>query len=202
MLQIEEKSGTLATKKSSNSQYLDAVWTDEDEQKLRQFVESKFRERTPLKDDDIYSVDPADRVARSEARTWAATELGKMPPETETEWLEKFAQWYQKMARRNLKKLDPDSPYLKQLRRTREIRTMKAITTKYKGPTDSKGSRIIASDEDGNRAVISYPYELSGEAVYRKAAETLRDKMGWTGQLIGGEIKDGYVFVFAPEQEK
>jgi hypothetical protein len=63
---------------------------------------------------------------------------------------------------------------------------MKAILTKYKGPTNTKGSRIIASDEDGNRISISYPYELSGEAVHHKAAKALCDKMGWTGHLIGG----------------
>jgi len=73
---------------------------------------------------------------------------------------------------------------------------MKAITTKYHGPTNTRGSRITASDLDGNRITISYPHELSGEAVYRAAAEALREKMGWKGELIGGAVKDGYVFVF------
>jgi hypothetical protein len=73
---------------------------------------------------------------------------------------------------------------------------MKAIITKYHGPTDYKGSRIVASDEDGNRVTISYPYELSGEAVHRKAAEELCRKMGWTGKLQGGSLKNNYVFVF------
>ena len=76
---------------------------------------------------------------------------------------------------------------------------MKAIKTKYKGPTDTRGSRIIASDGDGNRITISYPYELSGEAVHRKAAEALCDKMGWTGKksLVSGSLKNGYVFTFS-----
>jgi hypothetical protein len=73
---------------------------------------------------------------------------------------------------------------------------MKAIFTKYVGPTNYKGSRIIASDEDGNKVTISYPYELSGEAVHRKAADALCSKMGWTGNLTGGSSKRGYVFVF------
>lgn len=73
---------------------------------------------------------------------------------------------------------------------------MKAIKTKYKGPTNTRGSRIIASDEDGNRITISYPYELSGEAVHRKAAQALCDKMNWPGELASGSIKNGYVFVF------
>lgn len=73
---------------------------------------------------------------------------------------------------------------------------MKAISTRYKGATDTKGSRIIATDCDGNRVTISYPHELSGEAVHRAAADALCSKMGWTGQLVGGSTKQGYVFVF------
>lgn len=76
---------------------------------------------------------------------------------------------------------------------------MKAIATRYKGPTDHKGSRIIASDEDGNKVTIGYPHELSGEAVHRKAAEALCAKMGWTGSLVGGSLKNGYVFTFGPD---
>ena len=76
---------------------------------------------------------------------------------------------------------------------------MKAITTKYLSPTDHKGARIVADDSDGNRVTISYPYELSGEDVHRKAADALCEKMGWSGQLIAGWTKRGYVFVFAGE---
>ena len=79
---------------------------------------------------------------------------------------------------------------------------MKAIFTKYHGPTNYKGSRISASDEDHNRVTISYPYELSGEAVHRKAAEALCTKMGWGGELIAGGMKNGYVFVFIPDSFK
>lgn len=73
---------------------------------------------------------------------------------------------------------------------------MKAIVTKYHGPTDTRGSRISASDGDRNRVSIPYPHELSGEACHRKAAEALKAKMGWKGVLIGGGLKNGYVFVF------
>ena len=73
---------------------------------------------------------------------------------------------------------------------------MKAIETRYVGPTNTRGARIIARDSDNNRVTISYPHELSGEAVHRKAAEALRDKMGWTGELISGGTKRGYCFVF------
>jgi hypothetical protein len=74
---------------------------------------------------------------------------------------------------------------------------MKAIKTKYKGPTNTRGSRIIASDEDGNKVTISYPYELSGEDCHRKAAVALCEKMGWGRDLVSGSLKNGYVFVFS-----
>src|ERR1700733_1724485 len=73
---------------------------------------------------------------------------------------------------------------------------MKAITTTYHGPTNTRGSRITATDENGNRITISYPYELSGEAVHRAAALALCAKMNWTGRLTGASLKRGYVFVF------
>lgn len=79
---------------------------------------------------------------------------------------------------------------------------MKAIVTKYHGPTNMRGSRITASDEDGNRITISYPYELSGENVHRKAAQALCDKMKWTGKLTAGSLKNGYVFVFAHDSSE
>ena len=73
---------------------------------------------------------------------------------------------------------------------------MKAITTKYKGPTNTRGSRIYAADGDGNHMSIPYPYELSGEAVHLEAARALCRKMSWSDDLLGGATKDGYAFVF------
>jgi hypothetical protein len=74
---------------------------------------------------------------------------------------------------------------------------VKAITTKYHGPTNTRGSRVSASDEDGNKVSIPYPHELSGEPVHRAAADALLKKMKWDGQLVGGSTSNGYVFVFA-----
>lgn len=72
----------------------------------------------------------------------------------------------------------------------------KAIVTKYHGPTNTRGARITASDDDGNRVSISYPSELSGVEVHRKAAVALKEKMGWKGSMVAGAVKNGYVFVF------
>ena len=75
---------------------------------------------------------------------------------------------------------------------------MKAITTKYHGPTEMIGSRISASDSDGNRVYIPYDHALNSEEAHRKAAVAFCAKMKWSGAdtMVGGSIKDGYVFVF------
>ena len=73
---------------------------------------------------------------------------------------------------------------------------MKAISTKYIGCSNTKGSRIKAYDCDNNSVTIGYPHELSGEACHLKAALALCDKMGWDKDLLGGGTKEGYVFVF------
>lgn len=78
---------------------------------------------------------------------------------------------------------------------------MKAITTKYHGPTDRRGARISASDEDGNRVSIPYPSENTTEDCHKRAALALCKKIGWDGgeSLIGGGVKGGgYVWVFSP----
>lgn len=70
-----------------------------------------------------------------------------------------------------------------------------AITTKYVGPTNTKGGRIIASTESGIRHTISYPHELTEEAGHRKAAQELSDKLNWSGKLVAGGMRKGYCFV-------
>ena len=77
---------------------------------------------------------------------------------------------------------------------------MQAIQTRYLGPTNSRGSRIKATCAAGS-ITIPYPYELSGQACHRKAAEALVTKLGWNdshyGGLLGGQLESGdYAFVF------
>lgn len=83
---------------------------------------------------------------------------------------------------------------------------MQAIICKYFGPTNSKGSRIKAQCAAGS-ITIDYPHELSGQAVYRKAAEALVTKLGWDdvhyGGLLGGQLPSGdYAFVFNNDASK
>lgn len=74
---------------------------------------------------------------------------------------------------------------------------MIAIATKYFGPTDRRGSRIKATAPAGQSVTTSYGHEKNPEAEHAAAAVKLCKKMGWTGALIAGGTKDGYVFVFA-----
>lgn len=75
---------------------------------------------------------------------------------------------------------------------------MQAITTKYLGATNFRGSRIKATAESGS-ITVDYPHEFSGVNAHAVAALALMVKLGWTGDLIGGGTKDGYVFVFAAD---
>jgi hypothetical protein len=73
---------------------------------------------------------------------------------------------------------------------------MKAIKTYYRGATNTRGSRLYATDCDHNKISIPYPHELNTEEGHALAANTLREKMGWKGRLIGGGLKDCMVWVF------
>jgi hypothetical protein len=76
---------------------------------------------------------------------------------------------------------------------------MKAISTKYIGPTNYKGSRIKAYAEGGNSITLSYDDALNSDKNHLAAAVALRDKMNWKGggKLLGGGTEKGYVFVFS-----
>lgn len=84
---------------------------------------------------------------------------------------------------------------------------MQAIETKYLCPTNSRGARIKATCA-GSSVTISYPYDISGharhrQACHRQAAEALRDKLGWSGDLLGGCLPSGnYCFIFDNDWSK
>lgn len=73
---------------------------------------------------------------------------------------------------------------------------MKAIKTKFHGPGNVRGSRVSATDEDGNRIVLGWNHALNALENHRGAAYALRDKMQWKGELITGSLSDCYVHVF------
>jgi len=63
---------------------------------------------------------------------------------------------------------------------------MKSIVTTYHGPTNNRGSRIIADDGDGNRINLSYEPAGSSEDNHQAACRALCKKMKWRGRLQGG----------------
>ena len=74
---------------------------------------------------------------------------------------------------------------------------MKTIVTKYVGPTDRKGSRIIATAE-GIRVIQGYRDELDSEGNHQAAARELIRRRQWVGTMVGGGLpKGGMVWVFA-----
>ena len=73
---------------------------------------------------------------------------------------------------------------------------MKAIFTKYHGPTNVKGSRVSASDSDGNRVTLSWDCALNTDQNHRRAAVALCHKMKWAGKLAEGDTRTGMVFVW------
>lgn len=83
---------------------------------------------------------------------------------------------------------------------TSEVLGGKSIATEYFGPGNTRGARIKASVIDGDRIQksisVSYPHELNTDEAHLFAAEKMRDKMGWSGDLIGVGTRKGYVFGF------
>lgn len=80
---------------------------------------------------------------------------------------------------------------------------MKAILTRYHGATNTRGSRISATDSDKNRVSISYPHELNSDKAHALAAKTLCEKMNWHGEMIGGGLHNGdMVWTFAISNDR
>jgi hypothetical protein len=72
-----------------------------------------------------------------------------------------------------------------------------AITTRFVGPTNNRGSRIIANAGDSRRLVVGWDAALNVEGNHRAAANALRDSLGWNGQLVGGWNDTTGLWVFA-----
>lgn len=69
-----------------------------------------------------------------------------------------------------------------------------AIETVYKGPTDHRGSRIIAKAQAG-RVTVPYDHGLSIEANHARAAFVLASKYKWTGYWHMGATASGAGYV-------
>jgi hypothetical protein len=76
---------------------------------------------------------------------------------------------------------------------------MQAIQTTYKGPTDSRGARILAKADAGS-ATVAWDHALGILENHLAAAMALVAKLGWDGLWIEGSVGDGYVFVRLPDR--
>jgi hypothetical protein len=73
---------------------------------------------------------------------------------------------------------------------------MQAIETKYFAAGNVRGSRIKATSWSGLSLTQGLTHETTIEQEHRRVAQALADKLQWKGELIGGALKRGYVFVF------
>ena len=74
---------------------------------------------------------------------------------------------------------------------------MKAITTHYYGPTDTKGARIKVTDGDWN--FLWVPYDHASPHPHDVAARAFCRKMAWSGTLVRGSANwsgAGHVYVW------
>lgn len=78
---------------------------------------------------------------------------------------------------------------------------MKAIITKYHGPTNAKGSRVSASDDDRHRVILSWDHALNALENHQAAAKALCTKLNWHGELVTGVLRHSYVHVFKEKSE-
>ena len=69
-----------------------------------------------------------------------------------------------------------------------------AIETRYVGPTNHRGSRVIATTPGGARMVSAWDYALGIEGNHRAAAEALRAKLDWPELVSGAFTARGYAF--------
>lgn len=80
---------------------------------------------------------------------------------------------------------------------------LRAISTRYFGPTNSRGSRIkaIARKREHDMPELSltdnWDYGASIDENHCRVAKLLAAKLEWSGLYIGGSTDDGLVFVNA-----
>lgn len=74
---------------------------------------------------------------------------------------------------------------------------MKAIFTRSIVGSD----KVVADDKDGNRCTTERQPSMSHRGSHATAALALCNKMGWTGELQGGDIAGGgMVWVWLDER--
>lgn len=70
-----------------------------------------------------------------------------------------------------------------------------SIETRYIGPTNHRGSRIVATTPGGHRLIHNYDYALNVDGNHYAAADKLREKLDWPAIVAGGSTKAGYAWL-------
>ncbi len=66
---------------------------------------------------------------------------------------------------------------------------MQAIRTRYHGPTNVRGSRIVAKCEAGS-LTMPFDYALTVEGNHAKAAQLMLVRLGWSGSAYQSGVFD------------
>lgn len=75
---------------------------------------------------------------------------------------------------------------------------MKTIETRYIGPSNTKGSRIVATDCGDHRIYV--PFDHAARCAHDVAMKALCLKLGWHGEFVKGSTKTGFVYVWANDE--
>ena len=75
------------------------------------------------------------------------------------------------------------------------MNSRQAIETHWVGPTNHRGSRVIATTPGGHKVTHNWDYSLGLEGNHYAAAEALRAKLDWPAIVAGGSTRKGYAFV-------
>lgn len=76
-----------------------------------------------------------------------------------------------------------------------------AIITRYIGPSNTRGARIVADAGDRRRVTIGYPHEFSGAECHFQAVKKLCAKFDWHGSFVAGATDTGYAFCFEADRQ-
>lgn len=83
---------------------------------------------------------------------------------------------------------------------------IQAVTTRFAGPTNHRGSRVLVRAQAGCM-IVSWDHALGVEENHEAAAKAYLQKMGWDkfdGTWHGGALPEGHgnVFVFVPTEKR
>ena len=73
---------------------------------------------------------------------------------------------------------------------------MKTIRVSYKGPTNTRGSGWLVTDDDGNRMFKPCVNSQSDDG-RADAVRAFCNKLGWTGELVEGMLGKDRTFTWA-----